>query len=173
MLESARYSERETLGNGRQIVIRALRPDDEDSLLAVVGQASVQSLYRRFFGVRRRFSKREVAFFVNVDFVKHVALAAVTEEAGRTALVGTGRYIVTKPGSAEVAFAVADEFQDQGIGTMLMRHLATIARDAGLSELTAEVLTENENMLKVFEKSGLRVNTKQAAEVTHVTMHLR
>ena len=47
-----------------------------------------------------------------------------------------------EPGRAEIAFALVDEYQGQGIGATLMRHLAALARDAGLRELIAEVLPE-------------------------------
>jgi GNAT superfamily N-acetyltransferase len=94
---------------------------------------------------------------VNVDFTNYVALIAVVEEEGRRVIVGGGRYIVVRLETAEVAVAVVDEYQRQGIGSTLMRHLAALARDAGLKELIAEVLADNIPMLKVFEKSGLRL----------------
>ena len=50
---------------------------------------------------------------------------------------------VSRPGAAEVAFVVIDDYQGQGIGAALLRHLAAIARSAGLKELVAEVLPEN------------------------------
>ena len=53
-----------------------------------------------------------------------------------------------------MAFAVVDQNQGQGIGAGLMRHLAAVARSAGLHELIAEVLPDNTPMLKVFEKCG-------------------
>ena len=102
MFQTTKYSATEVLENGRQISIRDLKPDDRDLLLAAVSHASEQSLYRRFFGPRREFSEREIAYFVNVDFVSHVALAAVYEDLGRAVMVGTGRYIVTGPGTAEL-----------------------------------------------------------------------
>lgn len=71
-----------------------------------------------------------------------------------------------------MAFMVVDRYQGQGIGAVLMRHLASIAREAGLCELTAEVLSSNEAMLKVFEKSGLPISAKTEAAVTHVTLRL-
>jgi GNAT superfamily N-acetyltransferase len=75
-----------------------------------------------------------------------------------------------RPGTAEVAFAVIDDYQGQGIGTALMRHLALLARDAGMKELIAEVLPENIPMLKVFQKSGLGLQTKHRAGVVDVTL---
>ena len=88
-----------------------------------------------------------MAFFLNIDFESHVALIAKIDEDGRAVIAGGGRYIVFRPGKAEIAFTVIDAYQGRGIGTILMRHLAILARDAGLNELTAEVLPENAAML--------------------------
>jgi GNAT superfamily N-acetyltransferase len=101
-----------------------------------------------------------------------VALFAAVEESGRPVIVGGGRYVVMQPGKAEVAFAVVDHYQGQGIGASLMHHLASIARGAGLEELIAEVLPDNIPMLKVFEKSEFRLSTKREPQVVHVTLRL-
>ena len=172
IVEAAKYSAPETLRDGRQVQIRALRPDDRDSLIKAVGRIGSQSLYRRFFAVKRDFSEKETSFFVNVDFVNHVALVVVAEENGQPAIVGGGRYVVTKNGQAEVAFAIIDQYQRQGIGAALMRHLGVIARAGGLRELVAEVLPENRPMLKVFEKSGLAMSIKRESGVMHVFLQL-
>jgi GNAT superfamily N-acetyltransferase len=140
MAEAATYSAVETLRGGRQIEIRALRPEDRSELLTAVGRTSPESLYRRFFSVKRGFTEQETIYFLNIDFVDHVALVAVVEEASLPVIVGGARYIVLQPGKAEIAFTVIDPYQGQGIGAALMRHLAGIARRAGLRELVAEVL---------------------------------
>src|ERR1700754_3737579 len=143
MLDAVAYSAVETLRNGRRIEIRAFRSSDKEALESAVGRTSALSLYRRFFTIKREFTEREREFFLNVDFINHVALVALTDEAGHSAIVGSGRYVVVRPGKAEVAFAVIDEYQGQGIGAALMRHLVVVARAAGLKELIAEVLEEN------------------------------
>jgi RimJ/RimL family protein N-acetyltransferase len=172
MVEAAKYSAVEELRNGRRVEIRALRPDDRADLLAAVGRTGAESLFRRFFAAKRRFSEKEIAFFLSVDFVNHVALAALVEEGKRPVIVGGGRYIVVQPGKAEVAFAVVDQYQGQGIGATLMHHLATIARSSGLRELVAQVLPDNTAMLKVFEKSGFGLSTKRESGVVHVALRL-
>jgi RimJ/RimL family protein N-acetyltransferase len=172
MLKAAEYSANESLRSGRRVEIRALRPRDRDDMLAAVGRTSTQSLYRRFFAVRRHFTEAETWFFSDIDFAKHVALVAVVEENSKPAIVGGGRYVVSKPGQAEVAFAVVDQYQGQGIGAALMHHLTAIAREAGLQELIAEVLPDNVAMLKVFEKSGLSVSMKRASQTVHVVLRL-
>jgi RimJ/RimL family protein N-acetyltransferase len=172
MLELAKYSAVETLRNGRQVTIRALREEDRDDFVAAASRISARSLHRRFFAVRRKFSESEISFFVNVDFVNHVALVAVLSEEGRPTIVGGARYVVVSPGNAEVAFAIVDQYQGQGIGTALMHHLGVIAHQEGLRELTAEVLPENAAMFKVLGSSGLPLSTKLDPGVVHVTLRL-
>ena len=104
MSDPAMYSAVELLRDGQHVEIRALRLDDRANLLAAVGRTSSQSLYRRFFAVKRGFTEQEIAFFSNVDFVSHVALVAVMEEGGQPFIVGGDRYIIMQPGQAEVAF---------------------------------------------------------------------
>jgi hypothetical protein len=90
VLNVEKYSATEALRDGCRVEIRALRPDDRADLLAAVGRASAQSLYRRFFGLKRSFTEEEAAFFVNVDFVNHVALVALIDEGGRSVIAGGG-----------------------------------------------------------------------------------
>jgi RimJ/RimL family protein N-acetyltransferase len=172
MVQVRDHSATERLRDGRHILIRSLRPEDRAGLLAAVGRTSDQSLYRRFFAFKRDFTDREVDFYVNVDFVDHVALVAVLEEDGRHVIVGGARYIVVRLGEAEVAFAIDDDHQGQGIGTALMHHLVDMARQAGLKELVADVLPENTAMLKVFARSGLRNLTRRESGATHIVLQL-
>ena len=169
--DAARYSAIETLRDGRRS-IRALRPEDRDGFIAAVGRASSQSLYRRFFAVKRHFTEKETSFFLNVDFVQHVALIVVVVEDGRPTIVGGGRYVVEKDGLAEVAFTVVDGYQGQGIGLALLRHLTAIARKAGLREFCAYVMPDNLAMLTVFEKSGLQLHSKREGRSTYITLEL-
>jgi RimJ/RimL family protein N-acetyltransferase len=172
MYDPASFSVVEQLRNGRQIEIRALKPGDRQELLAAADRTSDRSLYRRFFGVRREFTEEEVAAFVNIDFLNEVALIAMVHESGREVIAGGGRYIVVRPGTAELAFTVVDEYQGQGIGSALLRHLVTLARAAGLRELIAEVLPDNAAMLQVFERSGLELRRQRESGVVHLTLQL-
>jgi RimJ/RimL family protein N-acetyltransferase len=172
MSQAQNFAVSELLRDGRHVTIRALRPEDEAGLSDAVEGLSAASLHRRFFAVKRHFSEGEKAFFLHVDFVKHVALVAEIADGPAARIIGGARYIVTAPGSAEVAFAIVDECQGQGLGTLLMRHLASLARDGGLKTLVAEVLAENSAMLKVFQKSGFELQTKRDAGVVHVQMKI-
>ncbi len=168
----ATYSAREQLRDGRPIEIRALRPSDEAGMLDAVNHTNAELLRRRFFVTKRAFSDKEKAFFMNADFVNHVALVAEIDEGGRRAIVGGGRYIVTEPGHAEIAFVVIDDYQGKGLGTLLMRHLAVIARSAGLKQLIADVLPENAAMRKVFSKFGFEARRGLDPQVVHLVLTL-
>ena len=168
----ANYSAHEYLRDGRPVEIRALRPDDEPDMLAAIDRTGAESLQRRFFVTKRGFSEKEKAFFMDIDFVNHVALVAVIDEGGRPAIVGGSRYVVTDAGVAEVAFVVIDSCQGQGIGALLTRHLTGLARAAGLKELVADVLPGNVAMRKVLEKFGFRTARSMDPQVVHLTLPL-
>jgi GNAT superfamily N-acetyltransferase len=172
MLDIANYLAKELLRDGRSIHIRALGPSDKTEMIAAVGRTSDKSLYRRFFAAKRDFTEQEIIFFLQPDFETHIGLVATGEEDGRQVIIGGGRYIVVQPGRAELAFVVIDQYQGQGIGSILLKHLVVIARAREVSELIAEVLPENASMLKVFQNSGVPVTTKRDAGVVHVALRL-
>jgi GNAT superfamily N-acetyltransferase len=171
-LEAAEYLAIEQSRDGREVRIRALGPDDRTDLLAAVGGLSPQSLRRRFFGPKRGFSEEEISYFVDVDFVHHVALVAELQAEEQASIVGGARYVVVRPGVAEIAFAVIDQYQGQGIGAALMRHLVKLARKAGLRELVAEVLPENVAIMKMFAKCGLSHSSRRIDRILHVSFQL-
>jgi RimJ/RimL family protein N-acetyltransferase len=173
MIDAAAYFVVETLRDGRSVTIRALKHEDRSAMLSAVGRVSAESLYRRFFGAKRGFTEKETDFFVNADFVKHVALVAVIDESGKESVIGAGRFIVIQPGKAELALSVIDEYQGQGIGGTLLRHLMTIARESRLQQLEAEVLQENVAMLTLFRKCGFSFKRDAGAGVVHVVLGLR
>jgi ribosomal protein S18 acetylase RimI-like enzyme len=172
MSGTADYSVKERLRDGRELEIRALRPEDQADMLAAIARTGTQSLQRRFFVSKRGFSDREIAFFMNIDFVNHVALVALVAENGECIIAGGGRYIVLEPGRAEVAFLVVDGYQGQGIGSALTRHLADLARQAGLKQLVADVLPENTAMLKLFKRLGFTPGPRREPQVIHLVLPL-
>jgi GNAT superfamily N-acetyltransferase len=172
MTDAAHYSAFETLPGGERIEIRAQRPQDRDGIRAALARTSEQSFYHRFFTVKREFSEKEARYFLDIDFVKHVALVAIADESGRPTIVGGCRTIVMQPGVAEISFLVIDAYQGRGVGSALMRHIVALAREAGLKELFADVLADNVPMLNVFRRSGLPMSKKIEGSTIEVTMRL-
>jgi GNAT superfamily N-acetyltransferase len=152
------YSVDANLLDGAPIRIRAIGPGDQSLLQDHFRGLSQRSIYFRFMGFKRDLSAQDLKRLSELDFNDHVGLAATLTENGRERFVGVGRYLRGKnPRRAEVAFAVRDDYQGRGIGTILLEHLANIARNSGIAELDAEVLSDNQQMLEVFAHSGFKI----------------
>ncbi len=167
--EARNYAAHEVLRDGGSIHIRAIRADDKARLLDHFRHLSQDSIYHRFFGLKHSLTDQDLMRFTEVDFINHVALVATLREDGTERFIGVGRYVTSGPGRAEVAFAVLDEHQGRGIGSILLEHLGRVARAAGITEFQADVLGDNNRMLEVFAKSGFRVKRSTDAGIVHLS----
>ncbi len=173
--EASRYAADVALLDGTSARIRAIRPDDKHFLVEGLEQLSQRSTRLRFFTPKKRLTAEELRYFTELDFASHVALVALIEEAERQIPIGIGRYIVdagSTPRSAEVAFTVLDRHQGRGVATLLLHHLAHIARTANIACFTAVVLTENRDMLDVFEHSGYPQQYTSDGDEMRVTLDI-
>lgn len=165
------YAVEEILRDGGSIFIRAIRPDDKQRLRDHFRKLSPRSVYLRFFEVKRQLSEAELVRLTEPDFVRHVGLLATLGAGDAEEIIGVGRYFRQEqnPQRAELAFAVLDEHQGRGIGTLLLEHLSRIARASGITEFEADTLGENNQMLMVFRNSGYVVRRSLDSGVFHVT----
>ena len=172
-VDARNYSEQGRLLDGRPVLVRAIRPDDKQKLRQGFQRLSPQSVYHRFFQAKKELSEAELRYLTELDFVDHVALLATLEETGGEFGIGVGRYIVM-PGTraAEVAFTVDEAHHGLGVGTLLLKHLARIARSQGLLELRAYVLAENRAMIEVFENAGLPLERRLEGNVIVASLSL-
>jgi RimJ/RimL family protein N-acetyltransferase len=137
--------------DGATAHLRLISPADGDALAAFHDRLSADTVRLRFFNAHPYLCPAEVADFTGVDGRDRVALVALIDGA----LVGVGRYDrLAGSTTAEVAFVVADVHQGRGLGTLLLEHLATIARRFGIDRFVAETLPDNHRMLKVFHDAG-------------------
>ncbi|MEI8406586.1 MULTISPECIES: bifunctional acetate--CoA ligase family protein/GNAT family N-acetyltransferase [unclassified Kribbella] len=141
--------------DGSVVRIRPLRADDEAALDAMNQRVSDRSIYLRFFGISRRMAD-EHSHHLTRDRDGHVALVA---EYGDQ-IVGVASYEPLRTGEAEMAFLLDDAVHGRGIGTLLLEHLAAVARDHGIRRLRADTLAENAPMLRVFADSGFELVRK-------------
>ena len=165
------YAAEEVLRDGGSIHIRAICPDDRERLADHFHRLSERSVHLRFQGAKRDLTEAELDFFTRLDFVRHVGLVATLREGATERIIGVGRYLASDEagGSAEIAFAVADEHQGRGIGTVLLDRLLGIAREHGIVEFHAQVLGGNDQMLEVFRHTGLRVTGTTDGGVVQVS----
>lgn len=138
---------------GMLVRIRPLRPDDFDDLRAFTDRLSDESRYMRFFSSHSP-DDDEIRRLVELDYRERFAFVAKREDS----IVGVGQYILTdRADTAEVAFAVADNMQGLGIGTLLLEHLRAVAKTHGITRFVADVLGTNRSMMTVFGQAGYQM----------------
>ena len=116
---------------------------------------SEETLRTRFFSTVKDISHEWLVLFCNIDYDRHMAIVAEMEEDGKKSMIGVARLLMDQDlTSGEVAFLVQDRFQGKRLGSKFLEMLIGIARERGLEEIRADVLTENKNALNVFRRLG-------------------
>jgi ribosomal protein S18 acetylase RimI-like enzyme len=135
--------------HGPTILVRPLRNGDVDAVLAVFHRLGEQSRRKRFNGPKARLTEDELFQLAVVDSTHHVLIGYVEGDPDPVAiarLVRDGR-------SAEIAFEVANDYQQRGIGSALTEELLADARAAGITEVTALVSSDNPAALALLRRT--------------------
>ncbi len=130
------------------LLVRPLRNGDVRTVIAVFQRLGEQSRRARFNGPKPCLSASELRQLALVDRTHHVLVAYVEDDSQPVAiarLVRDGR-------CADIAFAVADEYQQRGIGSALAAELIADARAAGITEITALVASDNPVAVAVLRR---------------------
>jgi acetyl coenzyme A synthetase (ADP forming)-like protein len=149
------------LSDGSTARVRVIRPSDAQAVVEFHGRLSPETIWLRYFTPHPHLSEAEVAQLVRSDDPDHVAL--VVERDGR--IIAIAQY-EREPGKdeAEVAFVIEDAFQGRGIGTTLLGHLASIARQHGIKIFVADTLSVNTQMLQVFRNAGFVRHSRHSGD---------
>ena len=159
------------LTSGEGVRIRLLRMADETALQDLFYCLSNESTYQRFMSHKKRHPREEMLELVDVDCERNMALVATREGNETPELIAMARYDVDPATQlADVALVVLDAWQGKGLGTALFKRLAEVARTRGVVGFTADVLVENGRMLAIFNKSGLRVESRLEGGAYRVRM---
>ncbi|MEP6876765.1 MAG: GNAT family N-acetyltransferase [Burkholderiales bacterium] len=147
------------LRHGAPAIVRAIRPDDRARLQAAFLALDPESIYLRYFSYKHELTEADLDRLCNPDFRERVVLVVTQSADAGEIIVGSGGY-VRHPApdgapAAEIAFAVEEDVQGQGISSKLLAVLVDIARADGIERFDAEVLGRNTAMLQVFSHSGL------------------
>ena len=155
---------------GEILHLRPIRPSDAGLLVSFHSGLGADSIYRRYFSMHPVLSDAEVVHLTTVDYRDRFAL--IVE--GEHGFVGVGRFDrIPNTSTAEVAFIVADAYQHQGIGLMLLYNLADAARPLGITTFTAETQADNRSMMGVFRASGFAVTSSMEDEVITATFPIK
>jgi len=154
------------LDDGTQLTFRPIHPTDQPAMRDLFYALSQETIYYRFMSRPKHIPRKEFQDFIFIDHRADVAIVATIPEAHGDDIIAIGRYYLdATQNMAEVAFVVRDNWQNRGIGSSLLQHLAAIARQNGIRGFTAEVLRENRAMQRVFQKSNFSVTSEPNQDV--------
>ncbi|MFF4113219.1 bifunctional acetate--CoA ligase family protein/GNAT family N-acetyltransferase [Streptomyces sp. NPDC001714] len=158
------------LADGTTVCIRSVTPGDRDRLKGFYDEMSAENLRLRFFSVSRRSAAMAADRACAPARPGYRALLAET----RGRVLGLAEYDTGEDGreSAEISIAVADGLHHRGVGTLLVEHLVSAARGDGVTTFTADALSENREVLRLFADLGLRTTRRFEGTETRCTIHL-
>lgn len=144
---------------GRSLVLRPIRPEDEHQHRAFLENADPEDVRMRFFQAPHRMSHDELARLTQIDYEREMAFIAVDEHApGGSGTLGVGR-LVRDPDNVEAEFAVMvrSDLKHQGLGRLLMQALLDYAASRGTQRIVGYVLRENRAMLALLKPLGFEI----------------
>ena len=166
-------SSRTALKDGRSIVLRPIRPEDEPLWQAMLSAASAESIRSRFRGVFRHESHQMASRYCFIDYDREMAIVAELEEADGPRLIGVGR-LVADPDRREAEYAafVADPWQGLGLSNVLTDRCLEIARGWGVQRVWAETDPDNRRMLAVFRARRFQLDSRSEPGVVQASLEL-
>ncbi|KAA0006682.1 MAG: GNAT family N-acetyltransferase [Thermoplasmata archaeon] len=152
-----KYIERIKLKDGLEVLLRPIKPEDEDMMLELFNTFSERTIRFRFFIPLREMSREDVKRYCNIDYRNEMAIVAEIKENGRKRrLVGVARLIRDREDrdKAEFAVVVGDPWQNRGLGRKLTEYIIWVAKDMGIKELYSRVMKDNIVSLRLSREFG-------------------
>ena len=138
--------------------IRPIRAADEKLDREFIIRLSPESRYRRMMNAMREPSAELLYRFVHVDYDRDMAFAALVGDPPDEQIIGIARYAHGPTESdCEFAVAVADAWQNRGVGTILMQNLLEYAHAQGIREVHGEILADNQRMIRLARWLGMKL----------------
>lgn len=146
-----------TFKEGTLVKFRPIKPMDEDMMRRLFYQFSNETKYMRYFAIIRSMPHDKMQHYVNIDYEKVLSLVGIVSQRGNERIIAEARYSYDEgEDNYELAFVVDEKYHNKGIGNFLFKYLLEIAKGRGLTDLVANVLTENEKMIKIFKNSDFK-----------------
>jgi len=156
------YQKTVSLAEGVEILLRPIKPTDDDMMLELFNSLSSDTVYLKFFSSLKSITEEQLEKITNIDYKKEMAIVALIKESTGERTVAVGRYTLVddEPGYAEFAIVVQDSHHGRGIGTEVLSHLAHVAKLEGVDVIVGYIMNENPRMFSVLKRSGLKMKKK-------------
>ena len=161
------------LKNGRPVVLRPIKPEDEPLWLQMLVECSVQSIRYRFRSMFRQMTHEMATRFCFMDYDRELAIVAEVVGESDRKLVGAGHLICDADHTnAEYAVLVPDEWQQHGVGSLITECCAEVAANWGLREIYGETDRLNRGMIATFKHAGFDLDFDTDPDVVLATKNL-
>lgn len=162
-----------TLKTGEEVVIRPIKPTDEQLLKTHFYSLSPEAVHKRFNRMVRVLTNGTVRELVNPDYTTHMAMVVLLKHGNGETLLATSRYYVDETrNTAEMAFAVLDEWQNKGIGRALLSCLIERAKETKLTALEGYVQSDNSPMQHLLLTTDLETESHIVDGMSKITLLL-
>jgi acetyltransferase len=147
----AALAQRRRLTDGRTVLIRPVRAEDQASEREFFAGLSSETRRLRFQRFTGALTDELMRFYTHIDYERHMAF--ICEWEGR--IVGDARYIAN-PGlrSCELGIVIADDWHHSGLAQLLMQARIGAARARGVETMEGLVLSDNRDMLDFIRELG-------------------
>jgi acetyltransferase len=168
--------EKFTLRNGREVLIRPIRPEDEPAHNDFVAKVSKEDIRFRFFGSVRELPHSEMARLTQIDYDREMAFIAVApnEESSDMETLGVVR-TGTDPNNddAEYAILVRSDMKGQRLGWKLLNKMIEYCRSRGTKNFTGQILRENKTMIDMVKSMGFEAHGSIEGDIVEVKLNLQ
>jgi len=146
------------LRDGRTVLLRPIKPEDEPLWLEMFQNFSEQSIRYRFFNIIK-YTPHEVRVrYCNIDYDREIAIVAELTEDGRRKILGVVRVpIEPDKKTGEIAVIVADPWQGLGLGSKMVDHMIEICKDKKLETIYGIMLPDNSGAISLMKKMGFTI----------------
>jgi acetyltransferase len=153
-----RYETLWKLRDGRSVILRPIKPEDEPVWLEMFQQFSEESIRRRFFQLIKDTPHEIRVRYCNIDYDREMAIVAELTEEGRRKILGVVRLITEPSGkTGEVAFIVADPWQGLGLGSKMVDYMIEICKDKQLETIYGLILRDNKKAIELMREMGFTI----------------
>ena len=143
------------LKNNVKIVVRPSKASDVRGLQDLFYKLPPEDVYTRFFRNIKSLPVSEAEHLCNVDYNQEMAFVVTTGKREKEKIIGSSFYVVNpSTNMADVGYMILNEWQGMGIGTILQERMVEYAKSKGLKGFTADILVDNNAMLKLSKKCG-------------------
>lgn len=168
---SSLYEGRFKLKDSREVLIRPIRPADEQLLVDLFGKLKLDSIYMRFLTRMNALPEDLLFQLTHIDYHKNFALVALTREGSRDSAVAVARYGYDPANNAtDLAVTVRDDWQQNGLGEFLLSEIISIGLEHGISRFVSMLDPANSVIKHILQKTGhtVRYSRKEGCATVEI-----